>query len=170
MKNILLLIALVCSISAFGQNTIPYPGAQTGQMPNLSSSRTNATLDTANASTLYLTTGKFSTAGVPALYPLIGGGSISFTNIYLKASTTSTATPTVVSTLQRSYSGATGTWGDVPGATVFTVTPTSATVPLVRTWDVTYNLGLYYRTQNVVTVDTASMKAFYFQNNTRGGQ
>ena len=170
MKNILLLIALVFSISVYGQNSNPYPGAQTGQMLNLSSSRTNATLDTVTASTLYLTTGKFSAAGVPALWPLIGGGKISFTSIYLKASTTSTATPTVVSTLQRSTTGATGTWGDVPGATVFTVTPTSATTPQVRTVDVTYNLGLYYRWQHVVTVDTASLKSNYFMNNILAGQ
>lgn len=142
-------------------NTIPYPSAQTGQLLNLSSSRLYPTNDTSNAGTLYLTTAKYGSTGVPALYPIQGDGTISFVISALKAQTTTTTNPTVTVTPQASMDGV--IWATIPGITVATLTPTSATVPVTTMFEFTYNYAQYYRFLNSVT-DTASVKSKYFFN------
>lgn len=161
MKKIFAIIALLFSVSTFAQNSNPAPYSLFGQMLNTSNSYAYATNDTSTG-TLYLYTSKYNSSGLPAVTPVIGTGTISFVVSTLKGSTTSTVNPTVTTTPQASFDGT--NWATIPGVTVSTLTPTSASVAVTTMWEFSDNYGLYYRLKNVVTNDTASIKAWYLLN------
>lgn len=131
-------------------------------MLNTSNTHANCVNDTSTG-TIYLYTSKYDpTTFLPAVTPVIGTGTISFIVSALHASTTSTVNPTVTTTPQGSFDGV--RWATIPGVTVSTLTPTSASVAVTTKWEFTANNSLYYRLKNVVTNDTASITGYYYFN------
>lgn len=90
-----------------------------------------------------------------------GIGTISLTAVVLKC----TGSPTVICTPEESLDGI--NYAAIPGATVYTISPTSTTVPIVVKWP---GLGKYDRHYDVhlsgSTSSTFSVQAqYYFQAN-----
>lgn len=174
LKSLLLAILLI-PVFAYAQplarpNVNPSPFSQYGQLLNLSNTHPSVTKDSTSG-TLYLTTGYWNNNAavptyLPTLYPVIGRGLITFTQYYVKASSTSTLNPVCVSTPQGSNDGY--SWTNIPGVTAATVTPTavySATVtPASAAWEFADNYFLYYRIKNTVTTDTAAIVGSYYLN------
>jgi hypothetical protein len=120
--------------------------------------------DTIIAATTYLYTASWgsgtSNADTFRLSKVGGYGPISFTASLLKGTTTTTTNATVVVTPERSYDGF--VWSPVPGTTASTNSVTSATVPVINTWDVTWKGGNYFRFKITASVDTAVAQGWYF--------
>lgn len=166
MKQLILLAVFLCSFSLlFGQNSNPTPFATFGQLLNLSNTHPSATNDSSGPATIYLTTGKYAArTNLPVVNPVFGTGTVVIVMSVLKAQITATTVNAVVTTTpQESLDGV--NWANVPSVTVSTLTPTSATVAVTTAWEFPYNYAPYKRLKNVVTVDTASIKGWYYLNN-----
>lgn len=96
---------------------------------------------------------------VPYSWGLTGRGEISATANVLKASTTSSVTPTVIITPQQSPNGING-WVAIPGTTAATVTPSSRTAVSSITFNISDVFQRYLRFQ-VNSTDTCSVQMFY---------
>lgn len=90
---------------------------------------------------------------------LNGSGTLDFYSSTLRAGV---LTPTVTATLQSSLDGV--KWASVPAATVFTLSPTSLTVPVTCQWHLANKLGLMFRTQFVNGVDTVMCQSWWYYN------
>jgi hypothetical protein len=188
MKNLIFFLALCSSYFATAQNyLVPDKAGQFWNTSNGYYGTINAntidagnSLDTANNTTIYLyqsdwdRTGRYAfdsarvlqknTSGsgpyyLPYSRGLNGPGTLSMTAILLKASITSTVTPSVVITPEQSPNGSTG-WVAIPGVTAATVTPSSRSVTSSTTFNIADTYQKYLRAK-IVSTDTASVKVFY---------
>lgn len=148
----------------FAQKLSLSPYVDGAQLLNLSNTYASASNDTSGPGTLYLTSAMYSTTtALPVKSQVIGSGTISFIASVLKAQITTTTTNAVVAiTPQASFDGV--NWASIPGVTVATLTPTSATVATTTMFEFSANYAPYYRLKNSITVDTASIKEWYLLN------
>lgn len=167
MKKLFLAIVLLLSVgSAFGQLLSPGTGiTQSGwtwtfQSLNLSNSYANASNDTLNGSgvTKYFTIGTRTSAGVASAAAAVAGPAVIHYNISAKvASVSSTVNPVVSITPERSTNNS--VWVTVPGASTYTVSPSSRTTASTVGIDLSTNPGRYNRLK-VTSTDTASVQIY----------
>jgi hypothetical protein len=148
---VLALVALF-SITAKSQITTPTPGYITGQMVNLSNPIPYAALDTTtNATTIYLSTAKWSsTTGLPYVNPVYGAGTISFT----VAGRVISGTAHGYAKLQQSVDGV--NWGDVYNGTTLIIDSNNVVTATPVTHDFVAKYSPYYRVK-VYTWGTSVM-------------
>lgn len=169
MKNLILIALLFLTTSCFAQS-FPNLAPQEigGQLLNLSNTLPKAILDTvttsSSASTLFLTTGRYSsTTGLPLLNPIIGYGTISFTVSGLKIS----GTPTGNVALQGSLNGT--EWTPVrSGAIISSDTLQIGNVTTAQTysWAIDSKRFRYYRLAITIPSSTQSTSwaAYWYLN------
>lgn len=168
MKKLFLAIVLLLSVgNTFGQLKSPGSGiTQNGwtwtfQSLNLSNTYPSASNDTLNGSgvTKYFTIGtRNATTFVASGAAAVAGPGVIHYNISTKvASVSSTVNPVVSITPERSTNNS--TWVTVPGASTYTVSPSSRTTASTVGIDLTSNPGLYSRLK-VTSTDTASVQIY----------
>ncbi len=122
-------------------------------------------MDTFQASTIKLTTSSWSTirSTVDTFTPaaLNGDGRIYFTAAaYKGAYVVASTNPVVVCSLYKSFDG--NIYTPVVGASVFTLTATSRTVPVTCSWSIEQKDARFYQVWGTASVDTASLRADYY--------
>ncbi len=118
---------------------------------------------------LYLYIAKFIIKPSPLLdtvipAPIYGTGKLTIGYSVWKATTTGTANPVVVATLQQSCNGF--QWDAISGVSAQTVTPTAvystSVAPTSGTFQFVDKSGLLYRLKLSATADTASAQSWYY--------
>lgn len=162
MKNVLLIALLFISFAASAQSTGDYSqmwNTSSAYYGTVTSSTIGSQIDTSAGATKYFTTSywKKTTYDSARISPVRGNGIFSITFVSLKGGFVATASPTVVVTPEQSPNGI--VWSAIPGQTAATVVPTSKTVAVNTSFNLSDVYNPYLRLKTVTT-DTAAIQVF----------
>lgn len=169
--SFILLIAIIGSIAAINISGANAPLESWGQLTQVAggndydgrtfTASTDIWDTTGAACSLFVSKEIYTSSALTDSFtpaPLPGNSPIVFTMFARKGQLVATSlNPVVICTLLKSNDGVKFT--QVVGATVFSLTPTSATVPLSCSWDLTAKMGRFFCIRSSVATDTAALQS-----------